>query len=156
MLLLGDLTSSLGIVSAILIASMIADVVEDSELKTGRRSEGLFFAGNAFAAKVVTGAGTLLTGLLLTGARFPAHAVPGQVPQSILRHLVLTYAPTYAAPYMISIACLAAYHISRAKHEANLRTLAAAARAPTNPAPCWRDASPATVPFLSGSSFDAC
>ncbi|MBT7880045.1 MAG: MFS transporter, partial [Gammaproteobacteria bacterium] len=34
------------IMSSSLIAAMIADVVEDSEVKTGRRSEGIFFAAN--------------------------------------------------------------------------------------------------------------
>ena len=35
------------IMASSLVAAMIADVVEDSELKTGRRSEGIFFAANS-------------------------------------------------------------------------------------------------------------
>ena len=39
--------------------SMIADVVEASQLKTGRRSEGLFFAASAFVHKATSGFGIL-------------------------------------------------------------------------------------------------
>ena len=37
---------------------MMADVVDDSALKTGRRSEGLFFAFIGFITKLLSGAGT--------------------------------------------------------------------------------------------------
>src|SRR5690242_15642587 len=36
------------VVASILIASMVADIVEDSQIQTGRRSEGVFFAARAF------------------------------------------------------------------------------------------------------------
>ena len=41
--------------TAILVDSMIADVVEQSELRTGRRSEGVFFAARNFVRKSVSG-----------------------------------------------------------------------------------------------------
>jgi len=53
------------IVSASLIAAMIADVVEDSEIRTGRRSEGIFFAANSFAQKAVNGLGVVVAGQIL-------------------------------------------------------------------------------------------
>ena len=34
---------------------MMADLVEQAELKTGRRSEGIFFAAVTFIRKMVTG-----------------------------------------------------------------------------------------------------
>ncbi|HEX3408074.1 MAG TPA: MFS transporter, partial [Caulobacteraceae bacterium] len=48
-----------GIISSTAGSSMIADVVEPSQLKTGRRSEGLFFAASAFVAKATSGFGIL-------------------------------------------------------------------------------------------------
>src|SRR6185295_9907606 len=39
------------IAASILVSSMVADVVEESELSTGRRSEGLFFAGATLVQK---------------------------------------------------------------------------------------------------------
>ncbi len=121
--------SALGISGAILISSMIADVVEDSELKTGRRSEGLFFAANSFVQKAVTGMGLMLSGLILALVRFPANAQPGHVSQDVLRYLALTYVPAYAGLYAIALCFLAAYRIDRASHQATLRTLAQSAAA---------------------------
>ncbi|HEY2661044.1 MAG TPA: MFS transporter [Caulobacteraceae bacterium] len=121
--------AALGIAGAILISSMIADVVEESELKTGRRSEGLFFAANSFVQKAVTGVGLMLSGLILTLAHFPAKAQPGHVPQDVLRHLALTYVPAYAGLYAIALCFLAAYRIDRASHQATLRALAQTAAA---------------------------
>ena len=40
-----------GIISATTGSSMIADVVEPSQLKTGRRSEEMFFAASAFVGE---------------------------------------------------------------------------------------------------------
>ncbi len=48
----------------ILGASMMADVVEDSEMRTGRRSEGVFFAGSFFVQKCTSGIGIFLAGVI--------------------------------------------------------------------------------------------
>src|SRR3546814_14334379 len=49
----------------ILGASMMADVVEESEARTGRRSEGVFFAGSFFVQKCTSGIGIFCAGLML-------------------------------------------------------------------------------------------
>jgi Na+/melibiose symporter-like transporter len=59
------------IISASLIAAMIADVVKDSEIRTGRRSEGIFFAANSFAQKAVNGLGVVVAGQILAYIQFP-------------------------------------------------------------------------------------
>ena len=59
------LSLRLSITASILISSMIADVVENSELKTGRRSEGLFFAAASFVNKAVSGIGIFASSLIL-------------------------------------------------------------------------------------------
>ncbi|MEO0655517.1 MAG: MFS transporter, partial [Pseudomonadota bacterium] len=46
-------------------ASMIADLVEQSELKTGRRSEGVFTAAETFVKKAVEGLGVLFASSVL-------------------------------------------------------------------------------------------
>ena len=121
--------AAFGIGAAILISSMIADVVEDSEVRTGRRSEGLFFAANSFVQKTVTGAGLLLSGLILAAAKFPAQARPGHVPAEVLHRLALIYVPSYVGLYAIAILFLIGYRIDRAGHEANLVRLAQGAAA---------------------------
>lgn len=115
---------SLMITTAILVDSMIADVVEQSQLRTGRRSEGVFFAARSFIRKSVSGIGVLLATTLLTLISFPRDAQPGLVEPGIVANLGLLYAPTVFVLYMLAITAIFAYRISQAKHEENVRSLA--------------------------------
>lgn len=120
-------STAFSIVSAILISSMIADVVEDSELRTGRRSEGLFFSAAAFVNKAVSGVGIFLSGMVLLAIAFPEGAKPGDVDPEIIHRLGLVYLPALAALYGAAIFFVSLYSISRESHEESLRKLAAAA-----------------------------
>lgn len=121
------ISGAMTIGSSILMTAMLADVVEDSELKTGRRSEGLFFAGSSFMAKAVSGLGLLLSGLLLGVIGFPANAVPGHIDPQIIRNMGLIYLPTIVVLYGIGITIVSRFPIDRSHHEENLRRLAAEA-----------------------------
>lgn len=117
-------TITLVIMSGILTASMVADIVEDSEVSTGRRSEGVFVAANAFVQKATSGIGIFASSLLLGAIGFPRDAKPGQVDPHVVRLLGLTFVPLLVVLYLIAIGFLATYRISRESHEANLRRLA--------------------------------
>lgn len=117
------------IANQILMASMIADIVEDSEVRTGRRSEGVFFAAISFIRKIVSGVGILGASVVLGLASFPAGAQPGAVPDAVIRNLGLIYAPCLVGLYSLMILCLFLYRIDRTRHEANLATLKARAQA---------------------------
>jgi Na+/melibiose symporter-like transporter len=110
-----------------MVSSMIADVVEDSELKTGRRSEGLFFSASSLVAKAVSGMGIFAATLILGFIHFPAAAKPGHVPAEVVRHLALVYVPTMILLYGLSIVLMFGYKITRASHAETLRVLAAEA-----------------------------
>ena len=112
------------IMSSSLIAAMIADVVEDSEVKTGRRSEGIFFAANSFAQKAVNGLGVVVAGQILAIIQFPTKAKPGQVPEETLFDLAYIYVPTLLFFYLFALAVLSFYKINREDHSENLRKLA--------------------------------
>jgi len=112
------------IMSSSLIAAMIADVVEDSEVKTGRRSEGIFFAANSFAQKAVNGLGVVVAGQILAIIQFPTQAKPGQVPEETLFDLAYIYVPTVLFFYLLALAVLSIYRINREDHTENLRKLA--------------------------------
>ena len=112
------------IMSSSLIAAMIADVVEDSEVKTGRRSEGIFFAANSFAQKAVNGLGVVVAGQILAIIQFPTQAKPGQVPEETLFDLAYLYVPTLLFFYLFALAVLSVYKINREDHSENLRKLA--------------------------------
>ena len=109
----------------VLVASMLADVVEDSQVKTGRRSEGLLLSAENMFWKMVSGVGVFVSGLLLAIIAFPAHAQRGQVAPQVLRSMGLVYVPSMLTIYLLTIACMWFYNIDRAAHEANLTALEA-------------------------------
>ena len=113
---------------------MIADIVEDSELKTGRRSEGLFFSAQTFAKKSVSGLGALFAGLMLSTVGFPSGTRPDYVDPETIRHLAILYVPTMLAVYGIGIFLLTLYKIDRKQHEENLSRLKTAQPAVPIPA----------------------
>ncbi len=108
------------IMAGILISSMIADIVEDSQKVTGRRSEGLFYAGQTFASKVVHGFGMFATGIILTAIDFPREAAPGGVPLETLNKLAWIYIPLIIFFYSAAVLCLGRYRITRQSHAENI------------------------------------
>lgn len=125
---IGAVRAAMGITAAILISSMIADVVESSELETGRRSEGLFFSALSLISKAVSGVGVFVAGLLLAVIQFPDGAKPGQVDPEIIRNLALVLMPTVFVLYGVALFLISRYRITRETHEDNLRQLAARAQ----------------------------
>jgi GPH family glycoside/pentoside/hexuronide:cation symporter len=109
----------------ILGASMMADVVEDSEIKTGRRSEGVFFAGSFFVQKCTSGIGILATGTILVIAGLPKKAVPGLVPSATIDRLTIIYSLVYLVLACIGALMFRRFPFGRAEHEARLAKLAA-------------------------------
>jgi Na+/melibiose symporter-like transporter len=107
-----------------LTASMLADLVEQAEVRTGRRNEGIFFAANTFIRKAVQGLGVMAASFVLTLAQFPKGANPSQVPESSLWQLGATYVPAIWLVWALMIFAVSRYRLSRAGHEANLATLA--------------------------------
>ena len=105
-------------------SSMIADLVEEAEIKTQRRNEGVFFASVTFVRKVTQGIGAAVAGVLLTISQFPVGATPDQVPESVLTTFGWLYVPVIFGLWMIMISCLSLYSVDRRKHEANLEALA--------------------------------
>jgi GPH family glycoside/pentoside/hexuronide:cation symporter len=132
--LLTAIGTTFSIASAITITSMLADVVEDSQRRTHRRSEGLFFSANAFVLKAVSGVGIFVATELLELVHFPAHANPATLDPRIAENLALAYLPVTFVLYAVAFAFLTAYRIDRNKHEDNLRTLAAEAALASAPA----------------------
>jgi GPH family glycoside/pentoside/hexuronide:cation symporter len=108
----------------ILSSSMMADLVEQAELKTGRRSEGIFFAASAFIRKVVNGIGLTIATVVLTVAGLAPGADPSEVSAETLWLLGAYYVPTILSLWLAMLAVMGAYSLTRAGHEENLRNLA--------------------------------
>ncbi len=118
-----------GIISATTGSSMIADVVEASQLRTGRRSEGLFFAASAFVAKATSGFGILTASTIVAVVHLTPGLDPSKVPPEVMRHFAMIYVPTVIGLYAIAFTLLSGYRITRASHAETLQQLAAEAEA---------------------------
>ncbi|HBF63944.1 MAG TPA: sugar transporter [Gammaproteobacteria bacterium] len=104
-------------------SSMIADLVEDAEVRTNKRSEGVFFASVTFIRKTTQGIGVVAAGLLLTYSEFPEGVTPDQVPVSVVHDLATIYVPVVILLWSLMILCISMYQVDRTKHEENLQTL---------------------------------
>jgi Na+/melibiose symporter-like transporter len=97
-------------------SSMLADIVEHSEMRTGRREEGLFFAARTFAAKATSGIGAFFAGIALDLIAFPRDAAPGEVSADIVWNLGFIYGPSLMIFYLLALGSIALYRITRSGH----------------------------------------
>lgn len=114
--------------STILGASMMADVVEHSEIDTGRRSEGVFFAGAFFVQKCSSGLGIFVTGLILAVSGFPSAATPGTVPEATVDRFTLLFSAVYLLLGFAAALLYRRFPFGRAEHEARIAVLARVGR----------------------------
>lgn len=107
-----------------LAASMVADIVEENELKTGRRSEGIYFAGISFMRKLAQGMGVLTASFILAIASITPGMRPAEISEESMRTLGFGYAMMLLTLWMLMLLCVSFYRISREDHEKNLQALA--------------------------------
>ena len=107
-----------------LAASMVADIVEENELATGRRSEGIYFAGISFMRKLAQGMGVLTASFILAIASITPGMRPAEVSDESMRTLGFGYAMMLLTLWMLMLLCVSFYRISREDHEKNLQALA--------------------------------
>lgn len=108
---------------SIVSSSMIADLAEDHQRRTGDRAEGALFSLRIFAQKTVSGLGVLISGLMLSLIGFPSAARPGHVAAGVVAHLGLGYAIIVPVLDLVAIAFLRGYRLTRADHARNLEAI---------------------------------
>ena len=113
-----------------LAASMVADIVEQNELSTGRRSEGIYFAGISFMRKLAQGVGVLTASFILAVASITPGMRAAEASDEAIRILGWGYAVSLLVLWSIMMICISFYRISRADHEANLEALRTGATTP--------------------------
>ena len=111
------------------VSAMFSDLVEDAELRSGKRSEGLLFAVMTFTRKSVEGIGVLSASLILALISFPEGAGPGEVDEATIYRLGALFAPAVFVFWALMLAFISRYRITREDHAANLAALAARAAA---------------------------
>ncbi len=110
---IGGVAGAAALVAA---GSMLADITDMHELRTGARQEGIFFGVLAFAGKAASGLGSQLAGLGLKWADFPSKAEPGTVADSKVLMLGLVYGPGVLIVSFIAILFLMGYDLDKQTH----------------------------------------
>jgi glycoside/pentoside/hexuronide:cation symporter, GPH family len=117
-----------GIATAFVIPwSMVPDIIEYDELKTGQRREGSYYAFASFFQKLATGAAIWAMGqaLALTGYITPPSSGPLPTqPAAAVQVIRLFAGPIPALLLVLAILCAWRYPISRERHRAMREELA--------------------------------
>ena len=112
-------------ISLINTSAMLADVVEDSAIETGKHTAGTFFAASSFMQQCSTALGLFFAGWLLAAADFPERADPTTIAEGLVDRLLVLYIPTILCLWIVGALILLFYPISRARHERNVEILRA-------------------------------
>jgi Na+/melibiose symporter-like transporter len=99
-----------------IVGSMMADVVDEFELKTNNRNEGLFFSSMSFAYKCTVGLGYFIAGVLLEIIAFPKQVGVEDVPMKAIEGLGFIGGPVLMSTYLIAIIFLIAYPINKKRY----------------------------------------
>lgn len=99
--------------------SMMADVCDEHEYKTGRRQEGAFFAAVAFSAKATSGFGAVVAGWgleLISWPTGPEIRTAADIPPETIVDLGLFYGPLIASLGFISVWFYTQYRLTPQRH----------------------------------------
>ena len=113
-----------GIIVFATLSSMLMDLVEDIQLQTGRREEGVLFSARSFADKAVSGFGLTFAGIILSLISFPESSeireqLNGVVPKQVLADLALWYIPICIVAFGSALSLVSGYTLTRDEHEDN-------------------------------------
>ena len=100
----------------IIVDSMLSDTIDQHEVDTGRREEGLFFAAGSFAQKASFGLGAFVAGIGLDVIRFPQGASPADVPMEALTGLAVFAGPVSMVILLSSLFIIRAYPLDQKEH----------------------------------------
>lgn len=116
-------SNAAGVSAVISATSMVAEIVEAFEERSGRRAEGSFYAGNWLVQKSATGVGILLAGTMLSIAAFPIGSAPGTVSSTVILTLISLYCTMVFILGVTSAYWLNRFPIGRKEHEARVAAL---------------------------------
>jgi GPH family glycoside/pentoside/hexuronide:cation symporter len=118
-----------GVVTVISATSMVAEIVEAYEERTGKRAEGTFYAGNWLVTKTATGGGILLTSLIVDLVGLAPGTAQADVAPEMVRNLAIAYLVVATVLAVTAAFWLARFPISRADHEERIAARLQAIRA---------------------------
>ncbi|MEM7100276.1 MAG: MFS transporter [Pseudomonadota bacterium] len=111
-------------VGTVAIYSMLGDVIDQNELATGKREEGLFYSARAFFAKASYSFGHFFAGVMLDlFVRLPFEAVPGDLDEDILFRLGFTAGPIMGLAAIVSLSIYSLYRLNRDEHRSIMQQI---------------------------------
>ena len=113
---MGVIAVAIAVIQGVISASLLADVLDQHDLQTGYRQEGMFNAALSFSGKAVSGVGIVLGGLLLNLIAFPTQTAPAAVPADMIFRLGLVVGVLLPLLYLLPIALVSRYRITQAVH----------------------------------------
>src|SRR5882757_1513089 len=123
--------------AAIAFSSMMADAADEHEHLFGERREGLYFAAWAFASKAATGAGALISGVVLQAIHFPTNlaeqgGTSALLPERTVDMLALFYGPGSALLFFAALLTNLFYRLDSKAHAVIMLDLKERRRAAAN------------------------
>lgn len=106
-------TAGVAVVHGVVGSSIIADILDDHELRTGFRQEAMFNAGLSFSGKAVTGVGIVLGGLIISLIQLESGSVPSEVPEDVIFRLGLIVGVLVPLLHIIPICMIPFYKLTR-------------------------------------------
>ena len=119
----------------IISVSLIADILDEHELATGKRQEGVFFAAGTFVGKATTGVGALLAGIVIDIAGILPGSAPGEISSRSLGILGWFMICITVALSLVAFFFASRIRLSRADHEQLRAALARQQSDPTSVKP---------------------
>ena len=100
----------------ILMDSMLSDSIDEHELHSGKREEGLFFAARSFATKASYGLGSFFAGIGLDVIHFPRAATPENVPADAVLNLAIFSGPVMLILFVATVVISNRYPMTADRH----------------------------------------
>src|SRR6185436_19686797 len=129
---MGIFGESILVIQGIIGASVIADVLDDHELRTHHRQEAMFNAALSFSGKAVSSVGIVLGGLILGLIDLPRGVAPADVPPETIMRLGLVVGICIPLLHLIPLSLITRYKITRQAYAEIRRALDARRAAATN------------------------
>ena len=109
----------------ILLDSMLSDVIDEHELHSDKREEGLFFAARSFATKASYGLGSFFAGIGLDIIRFPQGASPDTVPAEAVLNLAIMSGPVMFVLFAATVMVSSRYPLTADRHSEIMQSIEA-------------------------------
>ncbi len=116
-------TTTLAIIQLTLLGSIICDAVDEGELITNVRQEGIYASFFSFTTKAVSGFGALIAGFIVDFIKLPAKAAPGTVDSAIIFKLGVISGPVVGGLWVLPILFMLLRRITKGHQEEVLKMI---------------------------------